>query len=267
MRNRRIGALATVVVAACAWCSPGVHAQTSAPPKGSNLPAVQSASRMPDLSGNWTIAPGGTSWDPADPSGSKPEQLPLTPWGLQQLRAAKPPFGANQTFEPNDPVQKYCDPPGAFRMYSYPWQFTIVQTPKQVYVLFEYFHVWRLVQMNQQHPKDVDPTWLGDSVGHYEGDTLVIDTIGFNSKTWLDMVGHPHSEQMHTIERFRRASPDTLALEVTFEDPKAYTHSFTSKRSFKLSAFPLGETMCSLSEDQEFQKSIMDRTVPSAPAK
>ena len=75
------------------------------------------------------------------------------------------------------------------------------------------------------------------------------------------------AKQMHTIERFRRASPDTLALEVTFEDPKAYTHSFTSKRSFKLSAFPLGETMCSLSEDQEFQKSIMDRTVPSAPAK
>lgn len=267
MRNRGIRSLATVVMAACFCCSPGLLAQTSTPQKGGNSPAAQSASRMPDLSGNWTIKPGNTSWDPADPSGSKPEELPLTPWGLQQLRAAKPPFGANETFQPNDPVQKYCDPPGPFRMYSYPWQFTIVQTPKQVYLLFEYLHVWRIVQMNQAHPKDVDATWLGDSVGHYEGDTLVIDTIGFNDKTWLDMVGHPHSEELHTIERFRRVNHDTLELEATFEDPKAYTHSFTSKRNFKLSSFPMGETMCSLSEDQDFQKSIMDRTVSSAPGK
>ena len=266
MRNRRIGALLSLLIAAPFCCSSAL-AQASAPAKSSSSPATQAGSRMPDLSGNWIVAPGNTSWDPADPSGSKPEQLPLTPWGLQQLKAAKPPFGANQTFEPNDPVQKFCDPPGTFRMYSYPWQFTIVQTPKQVYVLFEYFHVWRLVTMNQPHPKNVDATWLGDSVGHYEGDTLVIDTIGFNDKTWLDMIGHPHSEELHSIERIRRVSHDTLELEVTFEDPKAYTHSFTSKRNFKLSAFPMGETMCSLSEDQEFQKSIMDRTVSSAPAK
>ncbi len=267
MVNRRVSPLAAVLMAALFCCSPGALAQISAPPRGGNLPAAQSASRMPDLSGNWTISPGGTSWDPADPSGAKPEELPLTPWGLQHLRAAKPPFGANQTFEPNDPVQKFCDPPGPFRMYSYPWQFTIVQTPKQVYLLFEYLHVWRIVQMNQAHPKDVDATWLGDSVGHYEGDTLVIDTVGFNDKTWLDMVGHPHSEELHSIERFRRVNQDTLELEATFQDPKAYTHSFASKRNFKLSSFPMGETMCSLSEDQEFQKSIMDRTVPSAPAK
>jgi hypothetical protein len=104
-------------------------------------------------------------------------------------------------------------------------------------------------------------------VGRYDGDALVIDTIGYNEKTWLDMVGHPHSDQLHTVERLRRVDHDTLELQLTIEDPKAYTKSFTAKKNFKLSSFPMGETMCSLSEDQSFQKNIMDRTVSSPPAK
>jgi hypothetical protein len=268
MRNCRISfpeSLAVLMSLLC--CASVLLAQTAAPPKPANAPAPQAFSRLPDLSGNWAISPGGTSWDPSDPNGTKPEHLPMTPWGLEQLRAAKPPFGAHQSFEPNDPHQRYCDPPGTLRMYSYPWQFTIVQTPAQVYLLFEYLHVWRVVTMNQPHPKDLDSSWLGDSVGRYEGDALVIDTIDYNDKTWLDMVGHPHSDQLHTIERLRRLNHDTLELELTIEDPKAYTQPFTSKKTFKLSSFPMGETMCSLSEDQSFQRNIMDRTVSSPPAK
>lgn len=263
MRNRRISFLKNLAVSVGLLCgAPALLAQTATP-----QPAAQSSSRVPDLSGNWAVKPGGTSWDPSDPSGSKPEQLPLTPWGLERLRAARPPFGAKQTFAPNDPHQRYCDPPGTLRMYSYPWQFTILQTPAQVYLLFEYLHVWRIVTMDRPHSKDLDSTWLGDSVGRYEGDTLVIDTVGFNDKTWLDNVGHPHSDELHTVERLRRLNQDTLELELTIEDPKAYTHSFTSKRTFKLSSFPMGETMCSLSEDQSFQQHIMDRTVSSPAAK
>jgi hypothetical protein len=269
MRNRRIDFLENLALCLALLCSaPALVAQTAAAQKSANsTAAAQSSSRAPDLSGNWAIRPGGTSWDPSDPNGSKPEQLPMTPWGLERLRAAKPPFGANQSFDPNDPHQRFCDPPGPLRMYSYPWQFSIVQTPAQVYMLFEYLHVWRLITMNQPHPKDGDSTWLGDSVGHYDGDTLVIDTIGYNDKTWLDMVGHPHSEQLHTVERLRRVDHDTLELQLTIEDPKAYTQSFNAKKTFKLSSFPMGETMCSLSEDQSFQKNIMDRTVSSPPAK
>jgi hypothetical protein len=268
MRNRRINFLENLALGVCLLCcAPLVFAQTAAQQKPANSAVVQNSSKAPDLSGNWAIRPGGTSWDPSDPNGSKPEQLPMTPWGLERLRAAKPPFGANQSFDPNDPHQRFCDPPGPLRMYSYPWQFSIVQTPAQVYMLFEYLHVWRLITMNQPHPKDVDSTWLGDSVGHYDGDTLVIDTTGYNDKTWLDMVGHPHSEQLHTVERLRRVDHDTLELQLTIEDPKAYTQSFTAKKTFKLSSFPMGETMCSLSEDQSFQKNIMDRTVSSPPAK
>jgi len=104
-------------------------------------------------------------------------------------------------------------------------------------------------------------------VGRYEGDTLVIDTTGCNDKTWPDMVGHPHSDELQPwsacvawITRYAR-------MQLTIEDPKAYTRSFTAKKTFKLSSFPIGETMCSLSEDQSFQKNIMDRTVASPPAK
>jgi hypothetical protein len=268
MQNRRISSAKNLALSLCALCcAPLLIAQTPAPRTPANTPAAQTSSRVPDLSGNWAIRPGGTSWDPSDPNGAKPEQLPMTPWGLERLRAAKPPFGANQSFDPNDPHQRYCDPPGTLRMYSYPWQFTIVQTPAQVYLLFEYLHVWRVVSMNQPHPKDLDSTWLGDSVGRYDGDALVIDTVGYNDKTWLDMVGHAHSDQLHTVERLRRVDHDTLELQLTIEDPKAYTKSFTSKKTFKLSSFPMGETMCSLSEDQSFQKNIMDRTVSSPPAK
>jgi hypothetical protein len=117
--------------------------------------------------------------------------------------------------------------------------------------------------MNRDHPKDPDTTWLGDSVGKYERDTLVIDTIGFNDKTWLDHVGHPHSDALHLIERFRRVSHDTLELSVTVDDPKAYTRSFTGKKHFSLSQSPMGETICSASENQAFQKKVMEPTTTS----
>ncbi len=219
---------------------------------------------QPDLSGVWVIAGGGSSWDPNDPGGTKPDQLPMTAWALQRFSAARPPFGAKGTFDnPNDPVEKYCDPPGLTRMYTFPWQFSILQTSENVYMVFEYFHTWRLITMNQPHPKDVYPTWLGDSVGHYEGDTLVIDTIGLNDKSWLDNVGHPHSEALHTIERIRRLNAGTLQLDLTIEDPKAYTKSWTSHRTFQRSKFPLGETMCSLTEIEMFQKEVMEKTLPA----
>jgi len=268
MRNCQISFPKSLAVFVGLLCSTlALLAQTAVPQQLANSRAAQASSRAPDLSGNWAIKPGGTSWDPSDPNGGKPEQLPMTPWGLERLRVAKPPFGAHQSFEPNDPHQRYCDPPGTLRMYSYPWQFTIVQTPAHVYLLFEYLHTWRVVTMDRPHPKDLDSSWLGDSVGRYESDALVIDTIGYNDKTWLDMVGHPHSDQLHTTERLRRLSHDTLELELTIEDPKTYTRSFTSKKTFKLSPLPMGETMCSLSEDQSFQRNIMDRTLSSSPAK
>ena len=83
-------------------------------------------------------------------------------------------------------------------------------------------------------PKDPNPSWMGYSVGRWEGDTLVIDTIGFNEKTRLDTIGHPHSSQLHVVERLTRTDSMHMAYEVTVTDPKAYTEPFTNQRIFTL---------------------------------
>jgi hypothetical protein len=253
---RNIKTRLTIILLTVSVFSSVLHAQTAGKKQ-----MAQNAAHMPDFSGFWAIVGGSPSWDPSDPRGSKPDELPMTPWAVARFKAARPPFGAKATFEAvNDPVQKYCDPPGITRLYTYPWQFTLIQTPGVVYMLYEYTGVWRSIALDRGHPKDPDSTWMGDSIGRYEGDTFVIDTIGFNDKTWIDQLGHPHSDALHLIERFRRVDHDTLELSVTFDDPKAYTESFTSKRMFKLSSSPMEETLCSLSEMQAFQDEVMKTT-------
>ena len=245
-----------------ALCSPSLHPQAGTPQQDPKVNRAASALKVPDLSGNW--GPSGktvNNWFPNDPRGQHPEQAPMTAWAEERFKTAHPPFGANQTFEGiNDPVQTYCDPPGVSRVYLYPWEFTFIQQPDTVYILYEYTRTWRAVAMNQEHSKDPDSTWLGESVGRYEGDTLVIDTIGFNDKTWLDHLGHPHSDALHLIERFRRLDHKTLELQVTVEDPKAYTKTFTGTKLFDLSTSPMAEGICSMSESEAFQKHVIDPT-------
>ena len=78
----------------------------------------------------------------------------------------------------------------------------------------------------RKHPEDPDPTWYGHSIGTWEGDTLVIDTVGFNDRFWFDFAGHPHTEKLHTIERYRRPDFNTLEYDITIDDPGAYTKPF-----------------------------------------
>jgi len=252
MRNRAIGAF---ILAAVLISVPAAEAQqNSTAPQPKTQKSAASAA-IPDFSGYWGPGSHGPlgGWDKNPP--------PMTPWGLERYNAARPPFGPKATFENiNDPVQLYCDPPGIPRIYPYPWEFTILQTKDVVYQLFEFTRTWRSIAMDRDHPKDPDQTWLGDSVGHYEVDTLVVDTVGFNDKTWLDQTGYPHSDQLHLIERIRLADHDTLEIGLTAIDPKAYTQPITGKRMFKRTNSPMGETICSVSEMQAFQKEIMDPT-------
>jgi hypothetical protein len=256
--RRRVAGLALVLIAAS--CGP-LRAQEGA---RSGAVPVSRARPRPDLSGYWNVKGGSPSWDPADPQGNHPGALAMTPWAREKLEAARPPFGANATYDQvTDPVQRYCDPAGITRLYQYPYEFMFLQTPDAVYVLYEFSRVWRLIPLNQPHSKDPDPTWMGESVGKYEADSLVVDTIGFNDKTWIDQLGHPHSDALHLVERFRRLDNDTLELDVTFDDPKAYTKPFTVKRTFTRSPSPPTEALCSLSEMQSFQNEVMKPTVPS----
>jgi hypothetical protein len=133
----------------------------------------------------------------------------------------------------DDPANR-CLPMGIPRLSAYPQKF--VQTPSQIIILDEGdIHTFRIVYLNgRQHPAEVNPTWYGDSIGRWDGDTLVVDTVGFNDRTWLDAVGHPHTDHLHVTERYKRPDMNTLSREVTVEDTGAYAKPFTLEGSFKL---------------------------------
>lgn len=263
----RMAVLVVALLAALAFSSI-LMAQSTAGSAGAKAQqADMKPGGVPDLSGIWDPdfhGPEGirlNTWDSSDPFAKHPEQAPMTPWAAEKFKGVRPPFGALQTFDnTNDPVQRFCDPPGVPRIYMYPWEITFIQTPKIVYILYEYTKVWRAIYMDRDHPKDPDASWMGDSIGKYDGDAFVIDTIGFNDKTWLDQTGHPHSDALHVTERFRRLDHERLELSVTIDDPKAYTKTFSATKVYKLTSSPMGETLCAYSEMKEFQENVVDKT-------
>ena len=116
-----------------------------------------------------------------------------------------------------------------------PFPMQIVQLPGQVMMVFEYDHFVRFIDLERRrHPKELSPSWMGDSIGHWEGDSLVVDTVGLNDKTWLDQVGHPHSDALRVIERIRRPDHDTLVDDITMDDPKAYVKPWNGQQVFTL---------------------------------
>ncbi|MCU1334848.1 MAG: hypothetical protein JWO19_429 [Bryobacterales bacterium] len=114
-----------------------------------------------------------------------------------------------------------CKPLGVPQSFVTPYPFQIVQTPKLIVMVFEYPNAIRFIPTDgRAHPVDPDPTWMGDSVAHWEGDTLVVDTIGFNDKT--EVSGYMHTEDLHVVERFRRLENGSLQYDVTVEDPNVF---------------------------------------------
>ena len=105
-----------------------------------------------------------------------------------------------------------------------------------IFILYEgNIHSFRQIFMDgRKHPDDPDPTWYGHSIGHWEKDTLVVDTVGFNDKFWFDYLGHPHTEKLHTIERYTRTDLGNMTIEVTIDDPGAYAKPFTTTGTARL---------------------------------
>jgi hypothetical protein len=136
---------------------------------------------------------------------------------------------------PNDSGQySNCNPTGVPGAYFVPYQWEIVQGRDRVVIVYEYPHLFRVIPIDgTPHPADPDPTWMGDSVGRWEGDTLVVDTIGFNDKTELPG-GYKHTEALHVVERFHRADFNNLDYEATVEDPNVFEKPWTIVRGFPL---------------------------------
>ncbi len=153
--------------------------------------------------------------------------MPFQPWAAAV-------YDYNSVNQSKYDPEGYCLPPGGPRMMATPYPAEIIQLPEQkrVIMIFEgAAHIWREIFMDgREHPKGdaLNPTYLGHSVGHYEGDALVVDVVGFNEATWLDYFGHPHTDQLHVVERFTRPNKGTLHYEATIDDPGAYTKPFKS---------------------------------------
>jgi hypothetical protein len=141
--------------------------------------------------------------------------------------------------------QGFCLPPAGPRMMTTPYPMEIIQLPEQKRILMIYeggAHVWRIIYMDGRAHPDGDAlnlTWMGHSIGHWENDTLVVDTVGFNEGTWIDMGGKPHTDKMHLVERFTRTDLYTLHYEATIDDVGAYTAPW--KVRFDVTWDPNGE--------------------------
>jgi hypothetical protein len=130
-------------------------------------------------------------------------------------------------------VYATCMPTGVPLAYFVPYQWEIVQGLDRVVILYEYLHMFRVIPINGTHPADPDPTWMGDSIGHWEGDTLVVDSVGYNDRTELPGAFR-HTEALHVVERFHRTDFDHLQWEATIEDPNVFAKPWTMTRTFPL---------------------------------
>ena len=188
-----------------------------------------------DVTGVWYPSSVNTftlNW--TDAQGKSLNPLPLTPWGEEKFSANHPIGGAYTALNSNDP-NIGCLPPGVPNVYIHAYPVEFLQVPGRTIMFFEYGHFVRQIFTDgREHVKDANPTWMGDSIGKWEGDTLVVDSTGFNDKTWLDVAGHPHSEAMHLVERMRRVDHDTLTIDITLDDPQAYAAPLKTQRKYIL---------------------------------
>jgi hypothetical protein len=155
-----------------------------------------------------------------------PKEIPYQPWAKKLALDRR----KDQSYW--DP-QGYCMPPSGPRLMTTPFPMEIIQLPQQKRIVMIYeggTHIWRIIYMDgRPHPDgdQLNPSWLGHSVGHWEGDTLVVDVVGFNEGGWIDMAGDPHTDRLHVIERYTRKDLYTLHYEATIDDPGTYTEPWT----------------------------------------
>jgi hypothetical protein len=242
MRTLYIGSILVVMVALFV-ISPDILAQFPARPG----PAAGKA--IPDLSGIWethravpvtteTALCGIQSVCNAllrleKGAAKKSEEPPMQPWAEEKYKAAREGTHDQADLGREDLNTNFsgCMPEGPTEMMlDNRRTFEMRQFPDMVLLLFDDDHwVRRIYTDGRRHPDGHPMTWMGHSIGKYEGDTLVVDTIGIKEQSWLDVQGHPHSDALHLVERIRRVSPNSLEYEYTIDDPKAYKETWTKK--------------------------------------
>jgi hypothetical protein len=201
-------------------------------------PAPRTVAGVPNLSGVW-YQPDGPPFAP-EPFGVryalnlaadlKPGEVSMTPAAAEVYRERLGSAG-------RDSPTGLCQLPGVPLITVAPLPHKIVQTPGLTVILYEAMNTFRQIFTDGRTlPEDPAPTWMGYSVGHWDGDTFVVDSAGFNDRTWLDLQGRPHTDRLHVTERFRRRDVGHIDYEVTIDDPGAYTRPWSV--SFELRLLP-----------------------------
>ena len=268
MRNRFVS-FGIFFSAVLLFSSPAV-AQVYFPSAGGHrAPASEAAAKAAptpaydphDLSGVWMGRGGALLSDKLAP--------PMTPLGQKMFNANKPSQYV-RTGEPspghyipafgNDPLAK-CDPLGYPRNLGGPLE--MVQTPGKIVQIFEDGRRIREIWTDRRKlPDDLDPRWYGWAVGHWEGDTLVVESTGYDERSWLDAGGYAHSSGMRLVERYSHPDAMTLQISMTLEDPKMYTKPWSGQKTFKMELpkglTVLNENYCVPSEEESFNQQVRD---------
>ena len=219
------------------------------PPSG---PVPRLADGKPDLSGPW--APNALRIN--NNTDSVVKDIPMQPWAADILKQRRAVIG-------KDDPEGLCLPMGTPRKDPYPWK--IVQAPQLFLILYEgNVHSYRQVFLDgRPHDPNVTETWWGDSIGKWDGDALVVDTVGLNDKAWLDLIGHPRTEKAHIVERFTRPDRDHMNYEVTIDDPKAFTKPWKNTRTWVLMAKDeeIMEYVC-VENNKEVSEGLIKNNIP-----
>src|SRR5437868_5706323 len=190
------------------------HADGQAAAPQSTTAAASATAR--DFTGIWMIRYTGYR---------ETRNAPMTPWAQEIFK----------TRQAEEDPGALCLLPGVPRDMGSPYPVEFIVTPKVVYILHEYQHMVRRILIDGKHPNpdDLEPSFMGHSIGHWEGDTLVVDTVGRNDRTWLAPTGVPHSDQIHVTERIRKADDGkTLQIETETDDPKAFTQKWKMNNTY-----------------------------------
>lgn len=198
----------------------------------------------PDLSGVWQRTFPGNS--------ALMDEMPMTEWARERFALAKPLHGPRTASATEaNAAEIRCLPMGFPGYYYRPRPFEIFQLSDRVLMLFEVDNFWRIIHLDgREFPEVPLHTWNGTSIGHYEGDTLVVETrhvLGWESETnqrWLDRLGHPFSDEFVLIERIRRIDDDNMEIEVTITDPVAYSETVSGTLTFGTKSYELAEFIC-----------------------
>jgi hypothetical protein len=213
--------LAAILLASAFGQTNGNTPRGPKPPEG---PTPHLANGKPDFSGLWQ-----RPYVPDMSKSTKDQQgtpeLPFTEWGMQQWK--------NYDASEGD-YTGACLPFGLMRSMNSPDPIQIMQSPTYLALLYEQNTWFKVIPIDGRAHRDIVATWFGDSVGKWDGDTLVVDTVNFNGRTRLDTIGHPHSDQLHVIERFSRPDLGHISYEVTIDDPKTFTKPWKNTRTFTL---------------------------------